>query len=172
MTNSSEDKTPARPVPDTHRFMGRVEFQQQVRDGLRAAADEGWRELWMVDASFEDWPLGERVVAQALHDWSQTGRKMFLLARRYDELQRVHHRFVSWRVQWAHIIEARALPGADASDFPSAIASPKWVLQRVNLEHCTGFVSHDAARRVALAETLRELWSRASPAFAASTLGI
>ena len=172
MTTNSTTDTAARPVPDTHRFMGRVEFQNQVRAGLRAAADEGWRELWLADASFEDWPLGERVVAQALHDWSQTGRKMFLLAKRYDHLQRTHHRFVSWRVQWAHIIEARALSALDASDFPSAVASPQWVLQRLDLERSRGVVSHGAARRVAVAETLREVWSRASPAFAASTLGI
>ena len=39
MTTNSTTDTAARPVPDTHRFMGRVEFQNQVRSVLRSSAD-------------------------------------------------------------------------------------------------------------------------------------
>jgi hypothetical protein len=171
MTDTA-DTTDTHPAHETHRFIGRTDFQQHVRDALSMAHTEGWNELWLSDATFEDWPLGERVVADALQRWSKSGRKLYLLAKRYDDLQRRHHRFVSWRVQWAHIIEARALPSADPIDFPSAIAAPQWVLQRLDPERCTGFVSNEAVHRLALRETLREQWSHASPAFAASTLGI
>ena len=51
----------AAPLP-SGRFEGREAFRQLVRDGLARAAQEGWRELILSDASFEEWPLGERAV--------------------------------------------------------------------------------------------------------------
>lgn len=157
---------------DTHRFAGRSAFQDQVRQALQMAQTQGWNELWLADASFEDWPLGERAVFEALQAWSSSGRTLHLLAKRYDDVLRSQHRFVQWRVQWAHIVQARAIPSADALDFPSAVASAAWVLQRLDPERCTGFTSTDAGLRLALHERLRELWARATPAFAASTLGL
>ncbi len=168
--DNSDGRTPG--GRDTHRFTGRVAFQEQVRHALHLANAEGWNELWLTDASFEDWPMGERAVHEALQAWSRNGRTLYLLAKRFDTLQRMHHRFVSWRVQWAHIVQARAMPSVDALDFPSAIASSAWVLQRLDPERCTGFVSRDPGLRLALQENLREHWHRASPAFAASTLGL
>ena len=38
----------------------------------------------LCDATFEDWPLGERAVAESLQAWSRTGRRMTLLARGYE----------------------------------------------------------------------------------------
>src|SRR5438067_68905 len=93
-------------------FAGVEEFRQIVRDALAAAAHEGWRELILCDASFTEWPLGERAVAQSLNDWSKTGRKCILLARTWDDVMRRHARFITWRRTWSHIIEARACPSA------------------------------------------------------------
>jgi hypothetical protein len=157
---------------DTHRFTGRSEFQAHIKQALQRALDEGCNELWLADASFEDWPLGEREVIASLQAWSSSARKLHVLAKRFDELQRSHHRFVAWRVQWAHIVQARAIPSADALDFPSAILTNTWALQRLDTERCTGFASTEPALRVALRESLQEQWARATPAFAASTLGL
>ena len=60
------------------RFEGRVAFQQLVRDALACAAREGWPELILSDASFHDWPLGERAVADSLQDWARAGRRFVL----------------------------------------------------------------------------------------------
>jgi 50S ribosomal protein L16 3-hydroxylase len=38
--------------------------------------------------------------------WARGGRRLLLLAARYDELRRRHHRFVQWRRTWDHLIEA------------------------------------------------------------------
>ncbi len=51
-------------------FSGPVEFSQLVRDALALAAAQGWRSLVISDASFEDWPLRERVVVDALQAWA------------------------------------------------------------------------------------------------------
>src|SRR6478609_7868996 len=78
----------------SRRFEGREEFRQLVRDALATAAREGWRELILSDATFSDWPLGERVVVDSLRAWSKTGRHCTLLAKRYDDVVRAHPRFV------------------------------------------------------------------------------
>jgi hypothetical protein len=154
------------------RFEGREAFADMVRAALACAAQEGWRELILSDASFLDWPLGERTVADSLQAWSRPGRKVILLARRYDEVLRRHARFVKWRQTWSHIIEARSCPSADELDFPSVIWSPNWVMHRLDPERCNGVSGGEPERRVAVREQLAEWLRKSSPSFASTTLGL
>ena len=108
------------------RFSGREAFAQLVRDALACAAREGWQEIILSDATFEDWPLRELVVVESLQAWSASGRHMILLASRYDEVQRLHPRFVSWRRTWGHIIDCRVLRTSSPTDLPRAIWSRNW----------------------------------------------
>lgn len=153
-------------------FSGRTEFAELIRQAFVVAAVQGWREIVLCDPSFEDWPLGERAVAQALNDWAKTGRKLTLLAQNYDEVLRRHARFVAWRRTWAHIVECRASASTAAGDMPSLLWSPGWVFERLNLEHCTGVAGSEAVRRVALKERLNERLLKSSPSFPATTLGL
>ena len=154
------------------RFSGPAEFADLVRAALAAAAAQGWREIIICDSTFEDWPLGERAVAQSLNDWSKSGRKLTMLAKNYGEVMRRHHRFVTWRRTWAHIIECRSNASISTDDMPSALWSSSWVFQRLDLTRSTGMSGHEAARRVALKERLDECLRLSSPAFPATTLGI
>ena len=154
------------------RFEGREAFRQLVRDALARAAAEGWRELILSDPGFTDWPLGERAVVQALNDWSASGRKCILLARRWDEARLLHARFVTWRQTWSHIIEARGCSAADEFEVPSAIWSPAWVMHRLDPERSKGVSGSEPERRVAVRELLGEWLQKSSPAFPASTLGL
>jgi hypothetical protein len=156
----------------SRRFEGREEFRQLIRDALACAAREGWRELILSDASFEDWPLGDLAVAQSLQAWSKSGRKMLLLARRYDGLVRRHPRFVQWRGKWSHIITATAVPSADALELPSAVWSPGWVLDRRDVERCNGYCGSEPERRVLLRERLNEWLLKSTPSFPSTTLGL
>ena len=154
------------------RFTGRTEFTDMIRQAFAAAALQGWREIIVCDPDFEDWPLGERVVVQALNDWSKTGRKFTMLAGNYDEVLRKHARFVTWRRTWAHIVECRANASAAADEIPSALLGPGWVFERLDLQRCTGVSGSEPARRVALRERLNERLLKSSPAFPATTLGL
>ena len=154
------------------RLEGRESFAAQVRQALACAAREGWREIVLSDASFADWPLGERAVAESLQAWSASGRRCVLLARRYDEVVPRHARFVAWRRTWSHIVEARGCPAADALEIPSAIWSPHWVLHRLDPERSTGWAGREPDRRLALRELLDEWLQKSSPAFPATTLGL
>ena len=162
------------PVPTLPegRFSGPVEFADLVRRSLTAAAAAGWREIIISDANFSDWPLGERVVSQALNDWAQSGRKMTMLAANYDAVIRQHARFATWRRTWAHIVDCRRNGALSADDFPSAFWTPVWVFQRLDLVRSTGVAGFEAARRVALRERIDECLRRSSPGFPPTTLGI
>ena len=155
------------------RFEGRVAFQQLVRDALATAAREGWREIILSDAHFQDWPLGERAVAESLQAWARSGRRMTILAGGYDAIIRRHPRFVRWRGTWDHLLTCRACPSADPLSFPSVIWSPGWVLQRLDPVRCVGVSGTEPERRVGMREVLNE-WvrSKSSPGFPATTLGL
>jgi hypothetical protein len=169
--NEHMASTPPTGLP-SRRFEGREDFRQLLRDALATAAREGWREIILSDASFEDWPLGERAVADSLQAWSRTGRRMLLLAKRYDQVTRQHARFVHWRGTWSHVITATACPQADPLDLPSALWSPAWVLERRDVERSHGYCGSEPERRVALRETLKEWLQKSTPAFPATTLGL
>jgi hypothetical protein len=169
MSEARDDSADALP---SRRFEGREDFRQLVRAALAAAAREGWHELILSDASFEEWPLGERAVAESLQAWAHSGRRMVLLAKRYDAMLRQHARFVQWRGTWSHIVTAVACPSADALDLPSAIWSPAWVMERRDIERSNGYCGSEAERRVQLRESLNAWLAQGTPGFPATTLGL
>lgn len=160
------------PALPAGRFEGILAFRGLVRLTLEHAAREGWREIVFCDASFEDWPLGDRAVADALQRWSGHGRKFTMVAKRYDELMRRHARFVTWRRTWAHIIDCRSCSAADEAELPSAIWTPGWVMNRLDRVRNTGISGAEPERRVLLREQLEEWLRRSSAGFPASTLGL
>lgn len=161
------------PALPSGRFEGREAFQQLVRSALASAAQQGWRELVLSDASFHDWPLGERAVAESLQQWASSGRRLTMLAADYGELLRRHARFVQWRVRWDHIVVCRRAGAVDPLELPSAIWSPQWVLQRHDPLRCIGVTGTEPERRTVLREAVNEWLERKStPGFPASTLGL
>jgi hypothetical protein len=173
MNDDAQDAGPGPGITlPSKRFEGRDEFRQLVRDALAAAARDGWRELILSDADFHDWPLGEPAVVESLQAWSRTGRKLVLLARRYDALARSHPRFVQWRGRWSHIISAAGVRSADPLELPSALWSPGWVLERRDVERCNGYCGSEPERRLLLRENLNGWLQKSAPAFPATTLGL
>jgi hypothetical protein len=153
-------------------FSGRADFQQLIRNAIATAAREGWREMVWFDLNYEDWPLGERSVEASLQAWSATGRQLTIVAKRFDSLIAKHHRFVNWRKQWSHIIEARAVSAASDEEFPSLILSPDWAMHRLQPALCKGVAGYEAKRRVDLREITQEWLAISSPSFPSTTLGL
>lgn len=158
-------------LPDG-RFTGRAEFSELIRRALFVAALQGWREIIWCDPDFADWPLGERTVAQSLHDWAQAGRRLTLLAQNYQEVQRQHMRFVTWRRTWSHLVECRAIATLPVAALPSALWSPGWVFERTDRPSCLVTAGYDAGSRVTLKERLNALLLKSTPSFPATTLGL
>ena len=171
MTTNNPSIDTSAALPQGH-FRGPAEFAELVRAAFAAAAAQGWREIMICDSTFETWPLGERAVAQSLQDWSKSGRKLTMLAKNYHQVVRKHHRFVSWRRTWAHLVDCRANAALSDDDMPSALWSPVWVLQTLDLTRRTGRCGSEPALKVALKERLDECLRLSSPSFAATTLGL
>lgn len=155
------------------RFDGREAFADLVRTALSAAAHQGWNEIVFSDPDFADWPLGERASIEALQAWSASGRRLLLLARRFDLVERGHARFVTWRRTWDHIVECRAAGRTGAAEeVPSALWTPTWCLHRIDPERSRGVCSSVPQTRRELRESVDESWRQGRPAFPASTLGL
>jgi hypothetical protein len=153
-------------------FSGPAEFAQLIRDALATAAQEGWSEMVWSDPDFEGWPLREKAVVDSLNVWARRGRKLVILARRYDAVQRFQPRFVAWRSTWDHIVECRVCKSLDDSEFLSVLWSPQWAMQRQNPVRSTGFAGFEPRRRLVLREALGEVHRQSGPGFPASTLGL
>lgn len=154
------------------RHEGRHAFADLVRQTLAVAEAFAWREWWWCDPDFADWPLGERAVIESLDRWVGQGRRLHMLARDFRPLRQRHARFVQWRVRWDHCFEARACPQAPLDDFPLGIWTPTACWMRLDPVQGVVIATDHPQRRVAFQQDLRAWWSKATPAFPASTLGL
>lgn len=161
-------------LPALHQgaFSGPVAFADLIRNALAHADREGWVEMVWSDATFEDWPLYEKVVVEGLNAWSRKGRRLVLLAHHFDAMRRIHHRFVDWRVRWDHIVECRVCQCVEVTDFPSALWTPDWAMRRLDTQRSTGVASVEPRMRTLLREELEERKRQSSPGFPASILGL
>lgn len=153
-------------------FEGPAQFTQMIRDAIACAARRGWSDMVWSDANFADWPLCERSVVESLQAWSQKGRRLVLLAHSFELMPAKHPRFVTWRRQWGHIIECYVSKSWDATDFPSALWTPEWHLQRVDVPHFRGVASVDARHGLHLKEALNEVRRQGTSGFPATILGL
>ena len=153
-------------------FAGREAFRQMVRDAFACAARDGWHEMVICDPSFEDWPLRELSVVSSLHAWAKAGRHLTMLAAHFEGVQRNQPRFVAWRKTWSHIVECRRCRTLVPVDFPSAIWSRTWAMQRLDLVRSAGLSGPEPGRQVRLREILDEKIRGSVLGFPATTLGL
>jgi len=166
------DSTEAAPALPTGPFAGQSAFAQCIRCALEQAAAQGWKEMVWSDASFEDWPLYEKATVDSLNAWARPGRKLVLLARHFQAMRQVHHRFVHWRVRWDGLVECRRLAGAADAAMESALWSPHWFLHRTDTAQSRGYCSLAAPERQRMRERLAELQRQGMPAFPSTILGL
>ncbi len=114
-----ERPTDPAPPPPIHT---RADFDAAVIWALQAAQQRGARRLLVSDRDFADWPLGRPDVLQALQGWLRLPqRRLVLLAAHFDEVPRRHPRFVAWRRDWAHAVEAWSPPAEIAGQLPTLL---------------------------------------------------
>jgi len=155
------------------RIAGRGEFHAAVRFALAQAAAEGWRELWLCDPDFANWPLGERDVVDSFARWAGPQRRLTMLALHYDEVSRRHSRWAQWRREWAHVVQCRALQELQADDVPAMLhARGALTLRLVDPVRWRGTVSRTAADGVQARELIDAISQRSIEAFPATTLGL
>ena len=151
---------------------GRSDFTAAVRLALSQAVQGRARELCLVDADFDAWPLDDAVVLQALTDWAHLPkRRMLMIATRFDDLPRRFPRFTAWRRTWAHVIECHATE-VESSQVPSLLLAGPHSLQLADRLHWRGHWLADDSEISAWREVVDALMQRSEPDFAANTLGL
>ena len=154
------------------RFSDQEAFAVAVRHALQRAAAEGWPEIILSDPSFEGWPLGETSTIHALQAWAKPGRRLVVLAGRFDLLIRLQPRFVAWRRTWSHLVEGRVCPASALHGLPSAIWSRQWFVLRTDPERGVGQYGADRVRSQALHDALQSKLNVSATGFAPTTLGL
>ena len=154
------------------RFAGREAFRESIRQAIFAAAEQRWREMVFSDVDFQDWPLNERPVVEALGAWVRGNSRLLMLGKRYDLVVRTQPLFTEWRRFWSHKIECRQVTQADPQDLPSALWSANWIVQRMDLVRSGGISGPEPERRVVLRESIDEWVRRSASGFPATTLGL
>lgn len=154
----------------------RIDGVDAWRDALRHAAGRAaadGRTLWLVDPDFDGWPLDDAAWLDALTPYArQPGRRIHLLAARYDRLRRACPRFVAWRRTWGHVIDARS-PADDGPLLPSAVlVDLSWGAWLLDAENRVGKWSDTRRELHRLHESFLGRWERATPDFAQSVLGL
>lgn len=153
-------------------FDGPSAFAECLRETLAAAAAQDWSEIWLSDADFADWPLGDRAAIDALQAWAGRSRRLRLLMRHDAVLRRQHPRFVAWRQRWDHIVDARLCADGDAQQLPSAFWTPRWIVERHDPERSRGSSSALAVAVQDLRHRIDDAFARGRPGFGASVLGL
>ena len=154
------------------RFSGQEAFEGLVRHAFERAAADGWPEITLSDPSFEGWPLGETSTIRALQAWAKPGRRLVVLAGRFDLLIQLQPRFVAWRKTWSHLVEGRVCSPSALAGLPSAIWSQHWFLSRTDAQAGVGQYGADRVRLQALHEALRSKLKVSGTGFAPTTLGL
>lgn len=163
---------PALPAPP-HPIDSQAAWSAAVLWTLQAASARQARRLWLVDPDFAEWPLGDVAVLDALQAFvRQPQRQLLLLAQRYDEFPRRHPRFVAWRRDWAHTVQAWAPPEAGPALPSLAVDDGPVCLQRLALTPVRARAVLNAAEARRCREQLDAVLQQSSPAFPVQTLGL
>ena len=168
----------ADPKPDPQaeppEIKSRSDFAAAIHWAVHAAVQRGARQMLWVDADFADWPLGDPVLHQQLASWLQLPRRrLVLLAERYDSMPVKHARFVAWRRDWGHAIDARLQPEDETGGLPTLLLDDgPVVVQLLDRVHWRGRCGLDARQARAWREQIDALLQRSPPGFAVTQLGL
>lgn len=106
MTDPSAD---AVAEPPLSALRSAADFHAALRWSVEHALATRSRRLIWLDPDFAGWPLDDPALLDLLTAWLQLPqRRLVLLGQQYAQMQRQHPRFVAWRRNWSHVIDAWA----------------------------------------------------------------
>ena len=164
----------AEPPPVDAPFEGPKEFAAVLYQALRHAERTQARRICWCDDDFAAWPLGETDWLEMLTRWARVGgRELVMVATDYRAIERLSPRFVGWRCDWAHVVQCLVPEETRAVPLPTIwIDSADQALRVFDREHWRGRAGFDRVDRQQAREEFDAIAQRASPGFAAVTLGL
>jgi len=155
----------------------RASFEAALRWGFDTAFAQGARRIVCADPNWEHWLLwNDASLLQALAAWLRLPqRRLVLLARSYDTLERRCPRFDTWRADWMHAIEAWQTPEELAPGLPTVLVSEGGAkavsVQLVDAPHWRGRAELDARRARQWCEAIDAVLQRSERSWAARPFG-
>jgi hypothetical protein len=166
----------SKPTPDPlPTIAGPEDFAPAVRWAVDAAIADGARTLTAVDLAFgENWPWDDAALLSALAGWLRLPqRRLVLLAASYDEVPRLHPRFVQWRRDWAHAIAPFVAPEELTGTLPTVLFDDRRLsVVRLDPVQGRGRVSLEPRTRLHWHDKVDAVLQRSSPGFPVTTLGL
>ena len=151
----------------------RGDFVEAARAMLSQIDASGTREATLVDADFSPWPLDEVAVVEALTRWIRLpGRRLRLVASRFDVIERDQSRFAAWRKPFAHAIECWSPTDVDPGDLPSLLLFDAAALELLDRERWQARQSAERRTLVLQRERLDALMQRCEAAWPVTVLGL
>lgn len=107
-------------------------FGAAVVDAAAAAVEQRCRRLLMVDPRFDDWPLEDPRLTEALTAFVRLPeRRVVLLGEHFDGVARSCPRFVAWRQVWSHAVDALR-PADDGVHLPTVLLADRNIAVQVH----------------------------------------
>ncbi len=155
-------------------FEGPVEFTQALYDALGGALEASTLRLCWCDPDFATWPLGDADWTALLTRWARIGgRELVIVASDYQPIERLHPRFAMWRRDWAHVVQCFVPDESRTTALPALwIDSANRALRVFDRERLRGRAGFDRVDRQRAREDFDAILQRATPGFAAVTLGL
>lgn len=156
------------------RIDSRAGFTAALRWAFERSMARQARRIVCTDPSFNDWPLDDAALLARLTAWLRMPqRKLVLLAPQFDDLARRHARFIAWRVDWVHAVEAWSPPEEDRVEMPTLLVDDDSTsLELIDAVHWKGRVDLDSRNARLLRERVDALLQRSEPALPVNRLGL
>jgi hypothetical protein len=149
-------------------------WRAAVRRTVEAALARRSRSLLFADEDFAAWPLEDAALITALTSYLRLpGRRLTLLAWRFDRIEQCQPRFCAWRTVWSHAVDARS-PDEEADPaLPTLILDDGPTVLRVwHTEPWRGRAQQDARAAAAARDAIDAWLQRSSPGWPLRPLGL
>jgi hypothetical protein len=147
-----------------------VSFAHKLLSTLDAASG---RDITLVDVDFSPWPLDDAAVIDALTRWIRLpGRRLHLVATRYDVVTRDQPRFAAWRQPFAHAVDSWTPVEIDATDLPSMLLLDGGCLELFDRERWHARWTAERRSCILQRERIDALMQRCEAAWPVTMLGL
>jgi len=154
------------------RIDGRSSFWNALHEALRICREANAQQIWIADATFDEWPLGQRSFVQALSAWVSSRRSFHMLAGDFGPVAPRHPRFVEWRGTWAHVVSCRQPNPEERVEVPTLLYAPDLLCVRIHGPHLRGKLERGGVELRAADEMLDAISQRSTDAFPSTLLGL
>lgn len=152
----------------------KADFHAALRWSLGHALANRSRRMTWLDPDFAIWPLDDPALLDALAQWLRLPqRRLVLVAHRFDGLARQCPRFMAWRRNWSHAIDAWSpSEGVDVRLPTLAIDDDRLCLQVFDSTHWRGRLALGEAAVHQWQDEIDALLQRCEAAFPVHQLGL